>query len=136
MSEQQTPSTDAKPEMVKIPITYPLHIKPANVVYAWSGEHSKIAPHYFEVRASNNPHGLAIENIQFQDGPLNGAHTDGVHNEDLLLMVRARLLAFQDSEFNCRENAIAITKIEEALNVLCLRTQERRQRGIEGTNQQ
>lgn len=36
--------------------------------------------------------------------------------------------------FKCRENACAITKIEEAEMWLQKRTAERKQRGVEGTN--
>ena len=41
---------------------------------------------------------------------------------------------FQDSEFECRENAVAITKLEEALLWLRKRTIGREKRGVEGTH--
>ena len=43
---------------------------------------------------------------------------NGVNNEDLINMVIERLEHFQRSEYACRENAIAITKLEEALLLL------------------
>jgi hypothetical protein len=49
-------------------------------------------------------------------------------------MVIARLEHFQKSEFQCRENALAITKLEEALLWLRKRTMGREKKGIEGTN--
>ena len=55
-------------------------------------------------------------------------------NEDLLVMVIRRLQEFQESEFKCRENAMAITKIEEALLWLRKRTIARENRGVEGTH--
>lgn len=117
-------------------VNYPLRIEPINIVTAENeeGQYSKVAPHQYCVSPSNNPY-QPIAFIQFQDGPLAEDHIDGVHNEDLLLVVLDRLRAFQKSEFSCRENAIAITKIEEAMNILCYRTQERKQRKVEGTNQ-
>ena len=41
---------------------------------------------------------------------------------------------FQRSEYACRENAIAITKLEEALLWLRKRTEARVERGVEGTS--
>ena len=56
-------------------------------------------------------------------------------NEDLIVMVIDRLESFQDSEFKCRENAVAITKLQEALMWLRKRTEDREARGVEGTYQ-
>lgn len=49
-------------------------------------------------------------------------------------MVIRRLQGFQDSPFSCRENAMAITKLEEALLWLRKRTMGRENRGVVGTN--
>ena len=54
---------------------------------------------------------------------------------DLLAMVLCRLEHFQKSEFSCRENAVAITKIEEALMWLRKRTDDREARGVLGSYQ-
>ena len=40
------------------------------------------------------------------------AGKNGIHNEDLLVIVIDRLRGFQSGPFKCRENAIAITKLE------------------------
>lgn len=116
------------------PLTHPFMQEPINVIEALPGQYSQEAPHIFVVRASNNPHGEPVQTIQFQDGPLKEDHIDGVHNEDLILMVMARLEAFQKGQFSCRENAIALTKLEESLMWLSKRTLARKQRGVEGTN--
>ena len=50
-------------------------------------------------------------------------------------MVVERLECFQRSPYACRENAIAITKLEEALLWLRKRTEGRVQRGVEGTSE-
>lgn len=115
--------------------SHPSRIDPPNIVHGECGKFSTIAPHYFVVHASNNPHGHPVATIQFQDGPLGEDHIDGVHNEDLIVMVLARLLAFQQTQFACRENALAITKLEEALHWLSQRTQERRGRQVEGKHE-
>jgi len=72
--------------------------------------------------------------IKFQKGPVKEAGINGCHQEDLLAIVIHRLRGFQSSEFACRENALALTKIEEALHWLNHRTTERTKRGVEGTN--
>ena len=72
--------------------------------------------------------------INFQEGPIKECGVNGVCNEDLINMVIERLECFQNTEFKCRENALAITKLEEALLWLRKRTMSREQRGIEGTH--
>ena len=41
---------------------------------------------------------------------------------------------FQDGEYRCKENACALTHIEEAQHWLQQRTIERMRRGVEGTH--
>ena len=76
-----------------------------------------------------------IATVQFQKGPLKEAGLNGVMNEDLIVMVIDRLEAFQESPFKCRENAVAITKLQEALMWLRKRTEDREERNVEGTHQ-
>lgn len=94
------------------------------------------APHHFEVvsviESGTGAETLAF--IDFQCGPIKENGINGCMNEDLLVMVLERLNAFQESDFKCRENAIAITKIEEALLWLRKRTIGRENRGVEGTH--
>lgn len=82
--------------------------------------------------------GRGLEVI-WQDGPLaidgvrvppNGAFVEGVIQAAL-----GRLRFYQESKFSCRENALAITKLEEALHWLGHRTAQREARGVEGTHQ-
>ncbi len=81
-----------------------------------------------------NENGQAIAEIDFQRGPIKECGVNGVANEDLILMVLTRLQQFQNSPYQCRENAIAITKLEEAVMWLRKRTLDRETRGVEGTN--
>lgn len=76
----------------------------------------------------------ALCHLVFQDGPIKEVGVNGIMNEDLLLIVLTRLQNFQNSKFTCRENALAITKIEEAVMWLRKRTQDREARGVEGTH--
>ena len=73
--------------------------------------------------------------INFQEGPILEHGVNGCHQEDLLAIVIDRLKSFQAGPFSCRENALAITKIEEAMHWLNHRTKERQDRKVEGTSQ-
>lgn len=71
--------------------------------------------------------------ISFQNGPIAEAGVNGVSQEALLAIVEDRLKCFQAGPYACRENAIALTKIQEAMHWLHHRTRERLARGVEGT---
>lgn len=73
--------------------------------------------------------------INFQKGPVRENGGNGCSQEDLLAIVIDRLQSFQNGPFPCRENAIALTKCQEALHWLNHRTAERTRRGVEGKNQ-
>jgi len=84
--------------------------------------------------------GTGIE-IRWQDGPLwrgedrkepNGAFVEGVIAASI-----GRIRFYQTAnggKFACRENAIALTKLEEALMWLDKRTADREAREVEGTH--
>ena len=94
---------------------------------------------------NGNPSGGATGgtgiSIEWQDGPLgrgadrrepNGAFVEGV-----IAAAIDRLQFYQTAsggKFACRENALAITKLEEALHWLNHRTAAREARGVEGTH--
>lgn len=73
--------------------------------------------------------------IRFQNGPIAEFGTNGVTHEALIAIIIDRLQMFQKSPFACRENALALTKLEEAMHWLKHRTEERLRRGVEGTHQ-
>lgn len=56
---------------------------------------------------------------------------DGTTNEEVLEMLIDRMNGL-NKKFPCRENALAITKMEEALMWLNRRTANRKARGVEG----
>lgn len=93
------------------------------------------APHHFEVWADKGQAvPFVVGKVDFQEGPIKEAGVNGVMNEDLIAMVITRLESFNNSDFRCRENSMAITKLEEALLWLRKRTMGREQRGVEGTH--
>ena len=78
--------------------------------------------------------------IEWQDGPLGRgterAQPNGAFVEDVLEAACQRLQFYQEASgrrFACRENACAITHIEEALHWLEARTKAREARKVEGT---
>jgi len=77
---------------------------------------------------------FAFAQISFQNGPILEHGVNGCTQEDLLSVVIDRLRSFQAGSFVCRDNAIALTKCEEALMWLENRTKARVKRGVEGTN--
>jgi hypothetical protein len=97
--------------------------------------------------ASGNPAGGLTEGVGFeihwQDGPLAWVQGDiaggrlelnGAFVEGVIEAAADRLRFYQSGKFACRENALAITKLEEALHWLQHRTSEREARGVEGTH--
>lgn len=78
--------------------------------------------------------GLNLFIIKFQKGPIQEFGINGCQNEDLLEVIIDRLKSFQSGEFACRENALALTKCEEALHWLNHRTRDRQRRNVEGKN--
>jgi len=89
------------------------------------------APHHFEIVDAKT--GKDLVKIDMQEGPIKECGVNGCVNEDLITIVLKRLDCFQKSDYKCRENAIAITKLEEALMWLQKRTLDREARGVEGT---
>ena len=73
--------------------------------------------------------------IKFQKGPIQEAGVNGISNESLLAIVEDRLKCFQAGQYACRENALALTHLQDAMHWLHHRTRERVQRGVEGTSQ-
>lgn len=95
-----------------------------------------------KVDDDGNPTGGSVRgtgiSIDWQDGPLgrgddrqepNGAFVEGV-----IEAARQRIAFYNESKFRCRENSLAITKLEEALHWLNSRTARRESEGTEGTH--
>ena len=70
--------------------------------------------------------------VSFQKGPLQENTFNGVSNESVLAIVIDRLKGFQAGPFACRENAIALTHLQDAMHWLHSRTRDRAFRGVEG----
>lgn len=104
------------------------------------------ASHLYQITGFNsgtNPsdpwtkrHGQVAEHstILFQNGPINEVGVNGLTHEALLAILIDRLQAFQKGPYAGRENAIALTHLEDAQHWLQHRTRARMDRGVEGTH--
>ena len=89
-----------------------------------------------------NPAGGMVEgvglSINWQNGPLgrdeDRIEPNGAFVETVISAALQRIEYYQGTKFKCRENALAVTKLQEALHWLNSRTQRREAKGTEGTH--
>jgi hypothetical protein len=72
--------------------------------------------------------------IVFQDGPVKEHGINGVTECGLLAIVADRLRCFQEGPYATEENETALHCVEEALEMLHIRTRYRLARAVEGTS--
>lgn len=70
--------------------------------------------------------------INWQNGIVKGGK-NGAFLEEVIEDCISRLEFFNESKFRCRENSLAITKLEEALQWLNYRTTKRTKQGVENS---
>lgn len=110
-----------------------------NRVYAIDEKGNGGANHRYEIDCplgeTNGFSQSDVTIIQFQNGARRLSDSvHGVLDTDLLEIVRDRLKGFQSGEFATRENAIALTHIEDALMWMNRRVEDRIERNVLGTN--
>jgi len=108
-----------------------------NTVFVTDEKGNGGANHQYSICMNNvqedSPKMLNI--IQFQNGARKLPDSiHGILDTDLLEIVRHRLQCFQKGDFATRENAIALTHIEEALLWMNKRVEDRIERNVLGTN--
>lgn len=88
--------------------------------------------------AGGEVRGVGLD-IVWQNGPLGRgderAEPNGAFVETVIAAALQRIEFYNEGEFRCRENSLAITKLEEALHWLNARTQRRERAGTEGTHE-
>lgn len=89
------------------------------------------ASHRYDIAPTDSA-GEAFATIKFQKGALKEVGFNGISDEALLAILIDRIRGFQSGPFSCRENALALTKLEESLHWLNARTRDRMARGVEG----
>ena len=95
------------------------------------------ANHEYAIFVRDTPEGSrdTRENIKFQNGARKLEDSKhGILDTDLLEIVRHRLQCFQEGDFATRYNAVALTKIEEALMWMNRRVEDRIERNVLGTD--
>ena len=82
--------------------------------------------------------GLGL-NINWQNGALvhdgERKEPNGAFVESVIAAAKQRLEHYQTTRFECTQNAMAIEHLNEALTVLRQRTEDREERGVEGTHE-
>lgn len=71
--------------------------------------------------------------FQIQDGPIRENGVNGCQVDDVIRTARDIITGLNE-RFPCRENSVAITKLQEAEMWLLERKRERERRGVEGFN--
>lgn len=71
--------------------------------------------------------------IKIQDGPIKEVGINGIQITHVLDFCK-EVYKSLNKDFPCRENALTITKIEEALHWQEARTKDRKKRKVEGFN--
>ncbi len=77
-------------------------------------------------------HGDGATVLRFQNGALSETLPNGVTDMQLLAVLIHRLQCFQEGPFRSRENACALTHLQEAMMWQHQRTMNRMRKGIEG----
>ena len=80
------------------------------------------------------PSNLPDTRFPFQHGPIQDNGVNGIQNEEVIELLIIRLRALNE-RFPCRENSLAITKLEEAQMWLDKRTALRQEQNVEGKNE-
>ncbi len=91
--------------------------------------------HVYELCSFEGTNDQRLEFIRKEKNPETGSLdtiADGTTNEEVLSVLINRMGMLQ-SKSPCRENALVITKLQEALMWLEYRTADREVRGVEGT---
>jgi hypothetical protein len=91
---------------------------------------------------NGNPAGGTVTgvglSIEWQNGPLGRGderiEPNGAFVETVIAAAKQRIEYYNRTKFVCRENSMAITKLDEALMWLNKRTADRESRQVEGTH--
>lgn len=93
------------------------------------------APYEYVVQTNDRDEPIELARIKFQKGARQESGSEvGVIDSDLLEIVRDRLKLFQEGEFECTENAMALVHIETAIMWLNRRVEDRIKRDVIGTH--
>lgn len=110
------------------------HVQKALVKYNDS-LYPEIPGLFIEVENAEDVKGVApIVKFTIQSDPISEVGVNGVQAIDMLKYTKCLFESLNDVYF-CRENAITITKLEEAIHWQEARTRDRQRRQVEGKNE-
>jgi len=94
-----------------------------------------ITPDFISIENAEDVKGVApIVKFTIQSDPISEVGINGVQALDMLKYVKCLFESLNEA-FPCRENALTITKIEEAIHWQDARTKDRQRRNVEGKNE-
>ncbi|MYB02052.1 hypothetical protein F4X90_20580 [Candidatus Poribacteria bacterium] len=112
------------------------------VVFAMDEKSFGGAHHYYNIyevedieKVDHILSATAIHYIRLQEGPILEHGVNGISNEAMLAIVRDRLNDFQSGDFPSFFNEAALSGVEFSNACLLARTQERKNRGVEGRSE-
>lgn len=89
---------------------------------------------FVEIENAEDMKGIApIVKLTIQSDPIGEVGVNGIQALDILEYTKCLFQSLNDA-FPCRENALTITKIEEAIHWQFARTRDRQNRQVEGQN--
>jgi hypothetical protein len=89
---------------------------------------------FITIQNAEDVKGVApVVSFTIQSDPVKEVGINGCQAIDMLEYVKCLFESLNEA-FPCRENALTITKIEEAIHWQEARTKDRLKRGVEGTN--
>lgn len=91
--------------------------------------------HHIKDRCIQEINGRRVLDIKFQTGGTATTERNGIFIEDLLIIAQAKLNEY-NKQLPCRENQLAMDKIDEAILWLTYRKTEREHRGVYGTEKE
>ncbi len=86
------------------------------------------ADNFIEINDEHNAITFKIQNGPIKENGINGCQVD------TMIETAVTIIKGLNKSFPCRENSIAITKLEESLMWLEIRQKDREARGVEGHN--
>lgn len=97
--------------------------------------HADGASHHYRQEILQKNGLTSVQHVSFQDGPIAEVGTNGTTHEALTAILIDRLECYQAGPYACEENRRALNHYREALSWLNKRTQQRVERGVEGTHE-
>ena len=90
---------------------------------------------FIKIENTEDVKGVApIVSFTIQSDPISEVGVNGVQALDMLKYTKCIFQSLNEA-FPCRENALTITKIEEAIHWQDARTKDRQRRNVEGRNE-